>query len=37
MPDAEVSRVFRTFNAWSEPFRDESSAYAAAPTQEEPA
>jgi hypothetical protein len=26
MPDPEVGRVFRTFNAWAEPFRAESAA-----------
>ncbi len=26
MPDADIERVFRTFNAWSEPFRTASGA-----------
>jgi coenzyme F420-reducing hydrogenase gamma subunit len=27
MPDEEVGRVFRTFNAWSEPFRAQGATH----------
>ena len=26
MPDDDIMRVFRTFNAWADPFREESEA-----------